>query len=255
MTAIPDAFLAFLARRARKAYATEAEVRAALAAQGAETAGWYEHKTCEAFLARYDRLAVMSFRGTEPTKEPADLLVDLDATRAPMVADGVTELVHRGFWHNLAPLVSRISKDVQGLRGDGLEVYVTGHSKGGAEAVLYCLWEALHSRSPGSALVTFGAPRCLSPSAAEAMRILAHAPRHIRVVHRCDAVPLVPPILGGYRHDCDATWLDGEGGLWPTVHPAWEAARRAVNLRPGRSVRDHSIDRYIAALDKAAAHG
>ena len=240
--------VAFLAWRARKAYAKEDEIAAALSTIGGRMVTFWNHGTCEAFLAVFGEaegtpFGVLAFRGTEPRREPADLKVDLAAWRVRPVSDADFRL-HAGFWRNLQPLTGKIINAVESL-GD-VPVYLCGHSKGGAEAVIMA---RLFSRA-FRALVTIGAPRSLDAKGAAGLA--ATGPHHYRVVNRSDIVPLVPTLLMGYRHDC-RPWLIGLDGEVKAGASIWREIRvRALDWRPGRGIARHDATAYCEALESAA---
>ena len=78
-----------------------------------------------------DGFHVLSFRGTEPT-ELLDILTDALVEKHIWDADE-DEWVHRGFFLSLDVLWPEIFEDLTELEGD---LYITGHSLGGAIAVL-----------------------------------------------------------------------------------------------------------------------
>jgi hypothetical protein len=272
MTTIPAAFLAqsadldaaalaFLARRAQVVYKTEAEIAAALARAGGRLVGFIDEGGCEVFVARFGEdcgcsFTVVAFRGTEPRQEPADIVADLDVRRASLslgLIEGDGESykvkVHAGFQRGVDAVATPLGRLLLDAYRLG-PVYGCGHSKGGAEMVLAALrWPWIFC-----AIATFGAPRCLNAEGAAAFRSYSST-RHYRVVHRCDVVPLVPPALTGWRHDRDAVYIDGDGGIHWGLGSGSEWMLRTLDYRPGRGVRDHSIDRYIEVLDKAASQG
>lgn len=254
------AALAFLARRAQVVYKTEAEIAAALARAGGRLVGFIDEGGCEVFVARFGEgmgcpFTVVAFRGTEPRQEPADIVADLDVRRETVSLglsehDGESSIkVHAGFWRGVNAVDGRLGRLLLGAFRVG-PVYGCGHSKGGAEMVLATLrWPWIFR-----AIATYGVPRCLNADGAAAFRRYSST-RHYRVVHRCDMVPLVPPALTGWRHDRDAVYIDGDGGIHWGLGSGSEWMLRTLDYRPGRGVRDHSIDRYIEGLDKVAADG
>jgi hypothetical protein len=132
-----------------------------------------------------------------------------------------------------------------------VEVWITGHSLGGALATLMsarllrAIDEGLRVRLAG--LVTFGSPRVGDRHFAAAFRHARqrHGVRAIRVRHQNDAVTEVPPVVLGYHHVGQLVHLEGDA---MTVAPAREPALALPN------VADHGMKQnYYPKLLSAAA--
>lgn len=104
--------------------------------------------------------------------------------------------IHTGFYNAWMLLRRRVLAELPHDK----PIYVTGHSLGGALAVL-----AAQYVSP-EAIYTFGQPRVAHPDA-----LLSNAP-HFRIVDKEDIVPHVPGLLAGYRHR-------GELVFFPDIGP------------------------------------
>lgn len=99
---------------------------------------------------------------------------------------------HSGFLKGARGVWSQLIGILAGMDGP---VYLVGHSLGGAVATVLAAMLLLVGRSP-VALVTFGSPRV---GAARLGKILSRVPTR-RYVNGSDPVPLVPWLLGFYRH-------------------------------------------------------
>ena len=134
----------------------------------------------QAFLAKRDsdKVAVLSFRGTE-SNSWKDIKTDLNA-RFYKGKGGVR--VHSGFIGAFKSVRDDIQKAVGNLNGYSL--YVTGHSLGGALAIIAA--KELE-RDSLSACYTFGSPRVGDEEFGERIK----APVY-RVVNAADGVPRVP---------------------------------------------------------------
>lgn len=95
---------------------------------------------------------------------------------------------HWGLWDAARSVLAAAEAAIVMSRPD--TITITGHSKGGAMAVLLGL--ALAKYKP--AVVSFGCPRVL---ASENLPYLNHR----RIVHYLDPVPRVPPRVAGWVHE------------------------------------------------------
>ncbi len=148
----------------------------------------------QGFIARVDvgasdgereKFLVLSFRGTEP-KKALDIKTDLDAVMIEV--DGIGDdqaKVHRGFMQSFETVRDRINGILRQDENKGLPVFVTGHSLGGALAIVATRYIA--NRSLG-ACYTFGGPRVGN----EVFGDQIFTPIY-RVVNASDVVPALPP--------------------------------------------------------------
>ncbi len=195
----------------------------------------------QGFVAEGDSFVVVAFRGTEifvPGKDSlealrgavVDTLADANArlVRAPAPAQGQ---VHRGFLKALDEVFSRLG----GLSAMGKPVWLTGHSLGGALAILAA------ARLPGvQGVYTFGAPNVGDGNFGSNPRV-----RPFRFVHGSDWVTRFPgltpfraesfPFFGFYRTDGDVVAFDRDGRLRPG-RPALGFLRSVTDL----DLLDHS---------------
>lgn len=152
--------------------------------------------TYQAIVGRARRLrdapsdtCVAAFRGTSNMR---DWWTDLDAF--PLAAPVAWHLpncsVHRGFLSALQAL----GDDVSGALRACKSVIFTGHSLGGAMALLGAVGNV--SSRPTRAVVTFSAPRALATSCHAGLPPLDL----LRVTSGRDPVPHLPPHALGYRH-------------------------------------------------------
>ena len=149
------------------------------------------------FVISLDKgLHVLSFRGTEPTRL-VDMLTDALVEKHIWRADE-DEWVHRGFFLSLDVLWPELFERLSELKGD---LYVTGHSLGGAMAVLAGR-RILDSGLASPALrgvYTFGQPMVGNDAFARKRKGL-NLHRH---VYDQDLVAYLPPIgvgAGDYVH-------------------------------------------------------
>jgi len=95
----------------------------------------------------------------------------------------------------------------------GAQVWVTGHSMGGAMAVFCALDIRIRLKVPFVGLYTFGQPRVGNLPFAS---FIAHTlPNALRIVHQDDVVPHLPPMTGAYlpltnfHHNPTEIWQSG----------------------------------------------
>ena len=218
-----------------------------------------------------DTHAVLSFRGSDPVTLPSwvtDVVVRL------VKSNHYEGRVHSGFslaltraWRKIEPALDQA--------GDK-PLFITGHSMGGALAVLTaCRLEKLGR--PPVAVYTFGAPRIGDLGFCSRYSLPTY-----RVVNRLDLVPEMPlasvkrllperprftntDILGKlkqlarkvpcYGHVKTFVYIDMDGEIIPNAQiESWEshAVARAVATR-GKSflegITDHMITSYIRSLE------
>lgn len=173
----------------------------------------------QGFVAEGEGFAIIAFRGTEfflLGRDPLsalrgaikDILTDAKATlvKAPAPAQG---RVHRGFRKALDEVFGQIS----GLAGSDRALWLTGHSLGGALAILAA------ARLPNvQGVYTFG-----SPSVGNSTFVNNLPVRPFRFVHADDIVPRILsfnsfpadgfPFFGSYRTDGTIVAFDREGRL------------------------------------------
>jgi triacylglycerol lipase len=99
----------------------------------------------QAILARLDLpnrdpMLVLAFRGTEVNKV-ADIRSDLNANPTQVGPKEENRLVHTGFYDGFRAVEKKIREDLDKAKRADLPLYITGHSLGGALAVVatYCL--------------------------------------------------------------------------------------------------------------------
>lgn len=137
-------------------------------------------------------MAVVSFRGTENVR---DWETNLRYSLTPVVFPhpGTNQWigrVHQGFRDSFMSVRDQVDRHLP--CAEGLPIFITGHSLGGALATLGA---AYLSRWGLSACYTFGSPRVGNKGFSGSLRIPVY-----RVVNPLDTVPSVPSCWRGYRH-------------------------------------------------------
>ncbi|MGW0665003.1 lipase family protein [Streptodolium elevatio] len=166
----------------------------------------------------------------------------------------MSRFVHCGFNQALASVYPEVRDAIHELRGDGQTVWFTGHSLGGAPAML--AGARLYFGDPRQlpdGVYTFGQPRTCEQQLARAHK-QAFDRRSYRFVNN-DIVPQVPP-APVFTHVDALRYFDADGKLhdsMPVVSGLVDHARglTADPFAPASDgVRDHFIGNYLAAFAK-----
>jgi hypothetical protein len=231
------------------------------------------------FLGVCDTHAVLAFRGTDPITLPNWLT---DAIVQLVVREEYVGRVHHGF----SAVLNRTWDKVQSVLEEAVEdrpLFLTGHSMGGALAVLTACRLAKAGRPP-VAVYTFGSPRI-----GDRAFCAAYALPTYRIVNRLDLVPELPlrsvaaivprrtvararlmnakigrqikrmvDRVPSYAHINTFVYIDRDGEItlnadvepWHTHAVARAIATRGKSFHEG--ITDHLIANYIRALENPA---
>lgn len=232
---------AFLASAAAAAYQTQPALggfqTTAVASKATDT---------RVLIASDGEDCVMAFRGTQDLR---NWLTDLDCA---FVQIGPMR-VHRGFFEALESVRDGLMAAFEA--SDGQRLWLTGHSLGGALAML-C---ACALGGPVEGVYTFGQPRAGDAAFARYYN-RRFGGRTFRVIHANDIVARVPWLLGAYRHagheiffrhplsgrnERQGAWVQDGGLLTKLPYDLYNAA---CELRHGELalLDDHHISRYLA---------
>ncbi|MDY0815859.1 lipase family protein [Kitasatospora purpeofusca] len=209
----------------------------------------------QAFTMAGEHMIVIAFRGTEP-QQIRDWLSD--TSTPPWPGPARTGYMHYGFGEALESVFPDVRKAVTERRTQDQSVWLTGHSLGGALAMLAGARLLLEDpRLAADGVVTFGQPRTCD-------RLLAAAynkgfqNRMYRFVNNNDIVPQLPP-EPAYTHVDALRYIDSAGKLHDSVGLLGGLADRAKGLTAdafapaGDGMRDHFMRNYLAALEKNLA--
>lgn len=245
-----------------------------LAEIGFELVNTYCQKGTEGFLAQRssDKMAVLAFRGTQ-TDSLADIKTDL---RAYTTERGNIK-THTGFLDAFRKVKDAVEQDLHGL-GKDYAVYVTGHSLGGALALVAT--KQLQAEN-FAACYTFGSPRVGNSEFGDSIKTPIY-----RVVNTADIVPRLPPGIfievfvdllrlgswifwfleplakvlddrvSGYRHHGDMRYLTGcrevdysDVRIIQNISFLARIRRLWKHRSPfGDRIRDHNISEYCNKL-------
>jgi len=178
-----------LALASKLAYESEQQICIKLLEQGFNTEFINEASTdTQLFIAHSGSAVVIAFRGTEKFK---DWLTNAGID----FRDTSHGLVHKGFDQALDSVWSQITKTLEKIHQYGQPLWITGHSLGGALAVLAAARLALvidqHIYKSINGLYTFGQPRVGNRAFVKALDDEIK-PRYFRFVNDNDIVPRVP---------------------------------------------------------------
>lgn len=209
-----------LAQASKAAYLDPSEAKSAMARQGlCEFKPFRNESTdIEGFVALSDDVCVIAFRGTDSLK---NWLTDGDKrmVKIGQVSEGAVK-VHEGFWNALESV-----NLPDGCYYRTKKVYITGHSLGGALAMLCAYkWVILHDAT----VVTFGQPRVGNKVFADYYDSTL-GDNTLRVVHQCDIVPRIPIhwLWWPYWHTKNNLYFDSDGKAHLNM-PEWRRLRYDV---------------------------
>jgi hypothetical protein len=193
---------------ARLAYRPQDEGLAGFRDLGLDPA-FIERRSTQAFAAHANRDAIIAFRGTESF---GDIVTDLKIIRR-RTRDGE---LHSGFWAGYDAIHSAVADFATYAARRGGRIWLTGHSLGGALAVVAAYRLAKENDLPLGGVMTFGQPMVVRPSLAQAIYPLLHD-RYLCFVNGHDVFPKL---------------------VWPYVHFGHVVVYRQgsfqrENLRPG----------------------
>lgn len=148
------------------------------------------------FLTLKNNVQTIAIRGTANVE---NVILDLDVALAPDPKLNI--LLHQGF----AAAARAVFEDVKPFLVADKKVQTTGHSLGGAVAVILAMY-LKQDAYPLEQIVSFGQPKVTNVAGANRFETLPL----IRVVTPLDIVPLVPPISPLQIQDLDIYWHVGE---------------------------------------------
>jgi triacylglycerol lipase len=186
----PTAMASWLADAALLSYAEPEFAEPAFTKAGFSSVRFVEKAGTHAYLLEIDDLAVACFRGTQVNRL-IEMLTDLktDLSFVAVESAGLPGKVHTGFRAALDLIWDEIAPALIDAAGRGKSVLLSGHSLGGALALLGAVRLAKPAR-----VVTFACPRIGSEEFAEAAKGIDID----RYVIAGDLVPRLPPRRWGY---------------------------------------------------------
>lgn len=206
----------------------------------------------QAYTLASDHMIITAFRGTEPA-QIKDWLTD--GTAPPRQGPGGTGRVHDGFAEALDSIYPELKATLEEWRTDGQSVWFTGHSLGGALAMLAGARLYLEEpRLAADGVYTFGQPRTCDATLAAAYN-RGFKDRMYRFVNNNDVVPQLPP-EPFYTHVDALRYIDSSGEVHASMPLIGGLTDRARGLTAdpfapaGDGIRDHFMDSYLKVLKK-----
>ena len=205
-----------------------------------------ESDNAEAWIFFTPEVNVISCRGTEPS-QLKDITADLKFWRIDPAGTG--QKVHSGFWSEAFSLFPKI---IRNLPDDSKPLAITGHSLGGAMAVIMAGF-LLKSGYDVKELYTYGQPRVGNKQFCK--RIEAGC-NWQRFVNNNDIVPRVPLKMGRLFHDGgNLNYINTYGQIrdltwWQSIKDSWRGRKAAWKKKQWfDSFYDHSATLYRDLLD------
>lgn len=172
-------------------YSSQTDVQRFLAKWEFEEPHIFRGSSTQGFVARRGEIVVVAFRGTEPINAD-DWLSDVNYHQR--VVDKVPGQLHGGFAKALVGAIDEqmVTAVKQLVQGETTRLFVTGHSLGGALAVLAAALLHFRERLRIAGVFTYGQPRLGDPAFSTAFDQALGAVT-FRYVNDLDIVPHVPP--------------------------------------------------------------
>mgnify|MGYP001219526560 CR=1 FL=1 len=237
----------FFAECSRLAYKSKLKARKEYRRIGFTTYNFYSVEGAQVHVAKNSDVIVIAFRGTEP-KQFSDIKADLMAWKKRSRVGGQ---VHAGFKGEVDKLWADIRVSL-GRKG-GRDIYLCGHSLGGAMATI-CASRLISETNSGGVegLYTYGSPKVGGRKYTWHLHV--QDLEHHRFVNNNDMVTRTPLWIMGYRHYGYLTYINHYGNIRPMT--SWQrfkdklrgrwAALRKFQFFDG--IRDHNINKYCEKL-------
>jgi len=148
----------------------------------------FSNNDTQGFVCRHkqNNIALLVYRGAESVK---DVINDLEVMLTQEHFDeGDDSLVHKGFYSQF----KSVDREVKALleQVSGCQLFITGHSLGGAIAVLVARFYAVDC---SGACYTFGVPAVSNVAFQWSIKTLIY-----RIINEVDPVPRIPGIYTGF---------------------------------------------------------
>lgn len=204
--------------------------------------------SAQGVLIEHQNYLCLAFRGTD---EGADWLDNLNLFPVKEIFGEF----HRGFWNSVSDLWEALFGAYQAAkRQQPRPLFLTGHSLGGAMATIAAA-RLIHQDLPFTSAYTFGQPRAMSLATARIFNSEAKG-KFFRFQNNNDIVTRAPARIMGYSHVGSYLYIAEDGrlfndpGFWLRFLDMFEGAFEAVSEKGIDAVEDHSMDKYLFAINK-----
>ncbi len=234
----------YFGKAARLAYQEPHVIEANLPKLGMQLVKFFDCQNTQAYLAKNDQAMVLAFRGTQPNMI-RDWLYDLDGHQV----NGPVGKVHEGFLCALHYIWLDVWKTLQQERGNR-SLWITGHSLGGALAVLATAKLRFEKAQPISGLYTYGQPRVGDFEFASRFD-QGFGGYAFRFVNYQDIVPRVPLRVMNY-YDLGQFFYFNENKYDPAT--TWgeillkNIGNTIQDIVSLNDIKDHYMENYLAKL-------
>jgi len=181
---------------------------------------------------------ILSFRGSSNIQ---NWIINLSFNQIAFLKCGNCK-VHNGFYTGWNTVKAAAISQIQALQAlhRTAKIYITGHSLGGALAVVSSS-DIKDTFGVVTEVLTFGQPRVGN---SEFASWFGGSFTHVRVVHYGDLVPHVPPQASSFLHSGTEIWYDKSMQTYKTCQGD---SSGCSNSLPATSLNtgDHSMDIYI----------
>jgi Predicted lipase len=234
-----------LGKAAALAYMNDANITTTAKSWNMNLVRFFSLKETQAYIVGDDKTWILAFRGTEPNNI-IDWITDFDAK----LINGPGGKVHEGFLVALSYVWSDIWKTLREDRGFR-NLWVTGHSLGGALATLAVAKLRQERGHPVNGLYTFGQPRVGDEDFASRFN-QDFGPYAYRFVNNNDVVPRVPTRLMNYRDTGTFKYFDKYGKINDKI--TWDQillkniGDRIEDILGLDDIKDHGMIHYAKNL-------
>ena len=145
---------------------------------------------------------ILAFEGSQ---DLLDWISNLQIDELVPYKDHPDARVHHGFWVGYAKVRDQILRDL--VERNVSRLFLTGHSRGAAEATLAALDIREELGNISMTMVNFGSPRVGNQAYSSLFESeMTGQSKWWRVTHARDPVPRLPPRLFGYYHISNEIW-------------------------------------------------